>query len=139
MPASRPDVIVSAKLAATGALSLVEGTNLFRGPLREDEAQGVPVGIAVFVTTQDGAPPSPYMGATPESFWTAQVRIRVRSARDAFDAGQTHARLILTTLHLATLTGYVACRSTNSEPGYLGVDPTDHHQWLVVVELWYKE
>lgn len=139
MPASRPDVAVYDKLAATGALGLTGATNLFRGPTREDEAAGVPVGYSAWVRTVGGSV-QPYMGAAPqENFWRSTVNVWVRGARDAFDATQTKARLVLTTLHLADLTGYVACYAINGEPAYLGLDPTDHHQFLVQVELWYKE
>lgn len=138
MPASRPDVAVYDKLVAA-AIGFTGASNIFRGPVREDEAAGVPVGIAAFVRTTGGSV-VPYMGAAPnENLWRTTVNVWVKSARDTFDAGQTLARLVLTTLHLASLTGYIKCCSLNGEPGYLGLDPTDHHQWLVTVELWYKE
>lgn len=137
-----PDLDVATRLAAAspapdlGAL----GTNIFQGPVRPPVAGLIPH-AAIFVLATGGPSPDPYfsVGGASASFFRVGVQVRIRSAVDAFATGQTTALNVRAKLHLANLTGYVACRVRESHPLYLGTDDTEHHEFSVNVELWFKE
>jgi hypothetical protein len=65
--------------------------------------------------------------------------IYVRGAPDGFQAGETLARGVLGTAHLAVPTGYVGVWSDVSTPIYLGMDSAGCPQWLVRVRAVWSE
>lgn len=109
-----------------GTGSLVDGTNLFRGPVRP--ADRVPDGT-VFVMETSGEQPRHYRASTEVHYPGLQVR--VRSAKEQFEAGVTLARLVLETLHRATIAGYLMLEAVTSRPNPLGRDEEGRWEWSI--------
>lgn len=122
-----------------GGVALATGTNLFRGPVRLNDV-GLTPSPCVFVLANGGNAPQPYLGQG-EDMRYAGVTCSIRSAPDAFAAGQTLARGVWARLQRATLTtlsGATDCRCINSEPSYSGMDDDGFHEWTVQLEVLYR-
>lgn len=134
---STPDTdIVNHLDSALGTLT--KGTNLFRGPVRPVSSY-IP-GEAVFCLSVVGFRPLAIIGQTLSNY-SKQVQIRIRSDKNDYAGGYTLAKSILTTLHFASVTGdnYYDVRVREDEPGYLGVNEDDYHEWSLNVELFIIE
>lgn len=134
MPTSlTPDAAVATHLAAAG-LSLVVGTNLFRGPVRP-VANGVPA-KAVFVLVTGGPGPVPYLDAAENGdTWHFDVQVRIRGERESFAATRTLARGIRNALHRAAISGYLSALSIESEPVFMGFDGSERPEFSTKVRL----
>ncbi len=132
--ATAPDDDVYTRLAAA-VPGLTAGTNLFTGPVRE-VGDTVP-GECVFVLASGGAAPQAYAGPTAVETRFSGVQVRVRSAKQSFDAGETLARAVCAALHhqQASMSGYINVRALQSEPLYIGEDKAGYHGWSINLEL----
>ena len=135
--AAPPDEAVATALAAA-AIGLTLGANLFRGPVRPPSA-GVPHKAVFALATGGPAPLVHTQGGAGPDVKRASVQVRVRSDVDGFSVGHALARSAWSALQRATLAGYMAATCRESEPVYLGMDATEHHEWSVNVETLREE
>ncbi|GEL75208.1 hypothetical protein [Myxococcus virescens] len=128
-----PESDVATFLAGAG-LSLVVGTNLFKGPVRP--ASDVIPQACVFVRVDAGAEPEPYLGGrTTGSVYEADVEVLIRGEPDRYDAPRQVARAVLVALQKASLPGYFSCVVAQSQPDYLDQDDNQCHEFAVDVTL----
>ncbi len=120
-----------AAASPVGGAAVVVGTNVFTGQEREEEVAGAFPRVTLL--NYGGPPPGPFLG-TGTSFFRGMVQARVRSAPDAFAAGETLARGVLTVLHIAEVPGYVAVYAQESQPAYLGTDSSGRNIWTIDFE-----
>ena len=116
-----PDYDVAQKLAAA-SIGLTYGTNLFAGPVRA--AQGPSPLSAVFCISLGGGAPEGYLnnGAYTPEMYSPIVRVVIRWTAQAHATALTLGRTIITTLHGRPPTGYISCRSRQSQPEPYGED-----------------
>jgi len=135
--ATDPDGDLVTYLAANIA-ALTANVNLFASK-RQAAGDGIPH-LAVFVLATGGPGPEAYVegGSGDERRYSA-VQVMSRSAPDEYNASKTLARLILNTLHHATITGYLDVRVLETEPNYLGEDDSGDHLWTSNFELFHEE
>lgn len=138
--ATTPDIDVATYLGTQlGTLTL--GTNLFCGPVRGHDTpdSGIP-DQAVFVLASGGPAPGAFLGnsASGEQRFTS-LSIRVRSAPNGFQSGQTLARSVRDTLHHAAVSGYLDVAVRESDPAYLGVTEKAQHEWSIGVNLMHLQ
>jgi hypothetical protein len=132
-----PDEAV-ASVIDTALASLTLGTNLFQGPVRPPSSS-VPHKAVFCLATGGPAPLMHTQGNNGPDVKRASVQVRIRGDVNSFAAGQTLARSVWTALQRATFAGYMSIACRESEPVYLGVDNTEHHEWSVNVETWREE
>jgi hypothetical protein len=125
-----PEVDIPAYMASAG-LSLVLGTNLFRGEVLA-QGRGVPA-EAVFVEVQSSQPPDPFLGSG--DYWSAEVDVTVRGAAGAREAARLRARAILHALQRAAITGYVRVVAEDTEPEHLGADEAQCHEYALSITV----
>lgn len=113
--------------------SLVTGTNLFDGKMRE-AGPYIP-DAAVFAQIMEGGAPQPFAGGTTYQEHASVVKIMVRSAPDQYEVSRTLARSIITALDKVDLAGYIEVRSMQSDPYDIGEDTKRRHYWEVNFEL----
>lgn len=130
-----PAIDIATYLAAQlGTLTLQ--TNLFAGPVRGPDARA-PV-EAVFVFSTGGPAPLEHIaGGSGTNHWQPELQIRVRSSKEEFANGLALARSVTSTLHHATVSGYVEVAARESDPVYLGPDDAGYHEWSVGIRLEY--
>jgi hypothetical protein len=124
-----------ATVLAGAGLSLTNGTNLFLGPMPEDD-DTVPDKCVAVLQTGGGAPLG-FIGGGKKAFVSVSCQIRVRGDREDFQAGQTLACGILEALNQTAPSPYVAIRVRESAPFYGGTDSADRPQWSLNVVLQY--
>lgn len=139
--ATTPDLDIVNHLN-TNVAALTKGTNLFYGPVRGQDtpdASYIP-DEAVFVLSSGGPEPNAFLGSinTCEEIFSS-LTIRVRSAPDDFDGGQTLARSVRDALHHQTITGYVNVTVREADPAYLGVIDKKLHEWSIGVTCHHYE
>lgn len=117
----------SASVATTN-VDMFVGADKTRIPSPEPDA-------VVYVFGNGGAAPEPYIGTSKKSVYRQKVSIIVRGAPQDYATAKTRALLVITTLHLATLSGYVSCLSQDSEPTWLGYDNNSRPGFAVNVVL----
>jgi hypothetical protein len=120
-------------LLGSAGLGLSVGSNLFVGPDLEDDDATVP-DTAVFVLQSGGDPPLSYIGSGRKTYRTTTCQVRIRSARESFQAGHLLALGALDVLHLATLPPYVRVSVSEGSPSYFGTDSSDRHRWSFTVD-----
>lgn len=118
-------------LAASG-LGLSVGTNLFLGPVIEDDDATVP-DVSCFVLQTGGDSPVSYVGAGRKTYRAITCQVRVRSARESFQVGHLLALGALDALHLATAAPYTLIQVEEGSPNYFGTDGSDRHWWSFTV------
>jgi hypothetical protein len=128
-----PDTAV--RDALTGTNSLVSGTNLFAGPIRD--LPGTIPDKAVFCLATGGPAPEAFVSAATgneERYHAVQVRVR-GNPRD-FASAVTLARGVRDTLHRTVPSGYLECAVRETEPNYLGQDEQGRDDFSINVELY---
>ncbi|ADO68702.1 minor capsid protein [Stigmatella aurantiaca] len=120
-------------LLGSSGLGLSVGGNLFAGPALEDDDATVP-DTAAFVFQSGGDPPQSYIGRGRQTLRTTTCQVRIRSAREDFQAGQLLALAALDVLHLAPLPPYVRISVSEGSPSYFGTDSSDRHWWSFTVD-----
>lgn len=128
---STPGLTLAQQVAA--ALSMVLGTDVFNGPVREEPARGV------WCLTYGGRAPDDIVGNPADSYQYPRVQIRVRDLQENFGSGETLARNVREAIHLLVPAGYIDCRAIESAPLYLGADDFGRHEWAINVELTIRE
>ncbi|TQF16116.1 hypothetical protein FJV41_10015 [Myxococcus llanfairpwllgwyngyllgogerychwyrndrobwllllantysiliogogogochensis] len=125
-------------LEATG-LGLVRppasGANLFTAPMPEVDG-GVPDKAMALVVT-GGSGPLPYLGLGRAAYLSPGCQVRIRSAREDFEGGQSLAHAVFAALNQTPDVSSVTVRAEESAPVYLGTDGADRHQWILNLELGY--
>ena len=133
------------KLEALGPYGLVQlvrggnrgpkAANLFVGPVHVVRREAP--SPAVFVLSQAGAAPLPYLGQD-EDFQKFLLEVTVRSAPAKFEEGDELVRTIMDKAQRQAPTGYVACLLQSGGTEYLGEDDERQHLWRFFVELWWR-
>jgi len=138
--ATSPDSDVVTKLNGVSGWTTGAGRNLFRGPVRPPSTE-IPH-AACFVLASAGPAPEAFSGSTPELRYSA-VQVRTRSnagtTSSVYVDGLTKARATRDALHHATISGYHDVRAMQTEPVYIGVDESGHHEWSINLELWHDQ
>lgn len=129
---------VATVLGAAG-IGLTLGTNLYTGPMRAHEAEGVP-NEAVFVITVGGRSPIDYCdhSHTPQLHFP-RVQIMVRSDPHDWDGGLALANDIYEAIHSKEPSGYVSARSAESAPIHVGETDNGEFLWSINVDLIKEE
>lgn len=133
------DLDVATALAAR-SLGLTLGTNLFWGIPREvDPSSGLGSRV-VFVSPRLSPPPDNYCdgSVTPQSR-EPQLQITVRSDPRDYSGGYTLAASVRDALHDQPLSGYDACRITQTDPIPIGETDSGEHLFSLNVHLWIDE
>jgi hypothetical protein len=130
-----PDTDVADVLATLSTWT--KGTNLFMGPERAPDVN-IPH-LACFVLATGGAGPMPYADGTTTNLRYSMVQVTVRSAVRGFAAGQTLAREIRDKMHITPPTGYLECRTVQTEPVYVGETEEGSHLFTVNLELIHEQ
>lgn len=132
-----PDLDIATHLASEGIGTL--GTDLFCGPVRDADDLGETYpDECVFVLATGGFEPEPFVGgADAPDIRRPFVQVRVRSARESFQSGQTTARAVYQATHKIEFAGYMGWLA--SEPTYLGKDNKSRHEWSINVQLVFEE
>lgn len=132
----------AARIAALGpytvnssSLALVEGTNLFTGPVRPTKSS-VP-DFAVFVRTVPGPPPAPYLNNQVDLV-TWVVEAVVRSNPGDYSGGEELALRLAEALHRSPPAGYVGALSRQAGPVYIRDDEQRRHYFSLPIELWWQ-
>jgi len=121
------------KALATAGLGTY-GTDLFRGPVRGIDQDGIPV-AAIFVQER-GGDAQPMLNATVSgSLYTTPVMVRVRSAQEDYDGGQTTTRAVYDSLHTKNPSGTGNGGCYGGPWGYLGPDKAGNHEWSLNFEV----
>jgi hypothetical protein len=128
-----------ATIIEAGGLGLTQGTNLFIGPMPEDDDNTVPDKcVAVMMT--GGAEPIVYLnGTVKRSVFRPQVTVRIRGNREDYSDGQALAFDIFNIVHLAVASPYIQILANESAPFYGGTDGSDRHLWSLNVDLEYQD
>jgi len=130
---STPGLAIATQLAAAPGLSLVLGTSVFNGPVREQPVRGV------WCLTTGGRPPDDIVGNLTQGYRYHRVQIRIREEQQNFGAGETLARGVRDAVHIIVPASYIDCRAVESSPLYLGPDDFGRHEWAINVELTIRE
>jgi hypothetical protein len=115
-----------ASILGAGGLGLSIGTNLFLGPVIEDDDAVVP-DLACFVLQTGGDAPVSYLGGGRKTYRAITCQVRIRSARESFQAGHLLALAALDALHLADAAPYTLIEVEEGSPSYFGTDSSDRH------------
>ncbi|NTX51118.1 hypothetical protein [Myxococcus sp. CA039A] len=107
------------------------GANLFTAPMPEADG-GVP-DRAVALVVSGGAGPLPYLGLGRATYLSPGCQLRIRSAREDFEGGQSLALAAFTVLHQSPHFPGISVRAEESAPVYLGTDGADRHRWIVTL------
>jgi hypothetical protein len=131
-------VNVAVQLAAAG-IGLTRGTNLYNGPMRAQDAEGVP-SEAVFCHVTGGVPPIDYCdnSHTPQ-LHQPSVQIMIRSAPRGYDAGLALANDVYEAMHSKPPSGYFGCLAQQSAPLYAGETRNGEFLWTVNLTLYLDE
>jgi len=132
-PAS--DLAVALNGQTVGGVALSSGGNLYSTLIHP-----MPQGLVVSLLNGSSSEPAPYLSPTPSAFFSASVQCLVYGSpgEDGFASGETLARGVIGQLHQASVSGYVAIFSRNSQPAYLGPDPqTQRHSWSFNLDCQY--
>lgn len=126
-------------IATTLGGPYVYGSNVREGPVRKPSDDAVPGAVphaCVFCISTGGLDDIPFAdgGAkTAEKRFT--VQIWVRSEPLAYDDGATLAQAVFDAVDKTPPAGYFEARALASQPAYVRMDDTDHHEWSINVLL----
>ena len=137
VPSTSPEEVIIQLIDS--ALSLTAGTNLFAGPLRPQDAVGIPRD-AVFCFSLLSFMPTPYLGVG-QDFREFRVEIVVRRGQDRYTEGVLLARQVWDAVQRADVsafTGYVGTLMAEADPQYLGLDDQRNHRWRMACKLMFK-
>lgn len=121
-----------ASILAASGIGLTVGTNLFLGPAIEDDDAVIP-DVSCFILQTGGDPPLTYLGGGRTSYREVTCQVRIRSARESFQAGHLLALAALDALHLASAPPYVKVEVEEGSPNYFDTDGSDRHWWSFTV------
>lgn len=114
--------------AALGVSQTASPPSLYMGPW---PASAPPLMVAVREVTGDA--PEDYMG-TGKSYLQPDVQVLVRGR--TYREAHALAGRCWSTLHLATVPGYVSCRAQGM-PAYIGQDGNDKYRFVFTITLGY--
>lgn len=135
MPTPALDIATALQSAALGTL----GTDLYVSTVLDDDAGGTIVpDAAIFVAQSSGAAPQPFLGGSDaEDIYFVIVQIRIRSARNSYQAALARLPLIHEALHKQQPAGYISWLV--DPPIQLGPDDKTRHEWSVNVAVLYQD
>ena len=113
------------------------GANLFTSPMPEVDGDVPDRAVALVVT--GGAGPLPYLGLGRAAYLSPGCQVRIRSAREDFQGGQSLALAVLEALHQTPHLPSAGVRAEESAPEYLGSDGADRHRWVLNLMIAYAE
>lgn len=117
-----------------GSFSLVKGTNLFMGKMRD----GLVDGTVVTVLSTGGDVPIGFLqGQSEKGMFNHSVQIAIRSGRRVFGTGQTLANNVYDTVNFATIATYIEVRCDQSAPLYFQENNDGDHFWTINAKLMY--
>ena len=103
-------------IAGVASVTLVAGTNIFEGAMRESDGTLI-TAPTVFVTSTGAGALEPYLsGGAGNDFSKPIVRVLVVGSKQAYGTGRTLAREILTVGHKAVVAGYTSITCIQAEP-----------------------
>lgn len=120
--------------------ALVAGTNLFACP-PTSTGPGVPTFPArcVFVWSNPGLAPLPYLSATTKSVWSPGLQVRVRGDPGVRQEARQTCRDLMRVFHKANRTAasppYVSVLVGESEPIEIGIEETGQFEYGFNVRL----
>jgi len=118
-------VLVAAGLGTSGA-----GGTVLEGPMRD----GATFGDALITVLPTGGTAEPTLGGTSApDLTTSRVQVRIRSAKDAYGAGQATADAVQAALHKNHTAAYMAWLA--DPPIYFQQDDQGRHHWSVNVTV----
>lgn len=129
---AEPDIAIYNKLVADSIDSTYSCT-LSSYPMREPNSAVNNKSVFIVLTGEDD--PIDFMDGSDTSFRFRRCQITVRSEPDEYGAGLTLVEAVRNSLHLATLSGKVACR-VFSGPWLLEKDNIDRYIWSMNCEVW---
>ncbi|MCP3163333.1 minor capsid protein [Myxococcus qinghaiensis] len=103
------------------------GANLFTAPMPEVDGSVPDRAVALVVT--GGAGPLPYLGLGRKAYLSPGCQVRIRSAREDFEGGQSLALAVFAALNQTPDMSSATVRAEESAPVYMGTDGADRHRW----------
>lgn len=129
------DVVAFLDTKAAGAVTLTDGTTLFRGQMRSRPGASSP---AVFCLNTGGPGPDPYLGGHRKALFRPTVQVLMRGPAGDLEAGETMARAVFAWLHQRVVAGYVSWYARDSQPVLIAPeDNAQHGVWVINLECQY--
>jgi len=129
------------ELTISGIGALVEGTNVFRGPIIASLAAGDSFPIpqqAIFVRASGGSPPliHPFDAVQEKAFL---IDIFVRGEPMSYASTRAIAQTILDHLNDNPTSSYYRAKTVASQPQWIDQEDSGAHIFVVTLELWALE